>query len=189
MKVLLFAMVLLPLLAQPADDGRLEQARLSTGLMISEAVDAARSFEPPVWVAAAREELAEYPEYADVVISAIYSASAETGLDPEMIWSVMYTESHGRHFRRNGSVKRGGAGEIGLMQVLPWWERGLKKEYDIDVDLWDVTDNIRAGAYILRRGGDEPRVMLSYYNTGLRVSSTPYQRKVMRYWDKLGDVT
>jgi hypothetical protein len=35
--------------------------------------------------------------------------------------------------------------------------------------------------YILTRGGTERNVILSYYNTGQRYNSTPYQRKVERY--------
>jgi len=186
MKVLLLAMLLLPLLAQDADGDRVEAARLKAGIKISAAAEAARSYTPPAWVAAAREELADSPEYCDEVVAAVCAASAETGLEQEMLWSVMFTESRGRHYRANGNVKRGGAGEIGVMQVLPWWRRGLKKEYGLEVDLYDVAGNILAGAYILKRGGKEPRVMLSYYNTGQRVRNTAYQRKVMRYWDRLG---
>ena len=100
----------------------------------------------------------------------------------------MYTESHGRHTWANGSVKRGSVGEIGAMQIRPFWRRALKKHYDLDVDLYNMHDNVLAGAYILKRGGDDPNVMLSYYNTGQRVRSTPYQRKVTRYWNKLQEL-
>ncbi len=181
MSMITIVLLLLPIFLQPQPSRLAQDASVSVASKISSAVASARSYTPPAWVAAIREELADDETYATTIIEAINAAATETGLPEELIWSVMHTESHGRHFRRPGQVKRGGAGEVGVMQVLPWWERGLKKEYDIDVDLYDVTENIRAGAYILRRGGTETRVMLSYYNTGQRVYNTPYQRRVMRY--------
>lgn len=191
MSMITIVLLLLPMLAQPQPPMLAQEARVKVASKISAAVASAKSYTPPTWIAAIREDLADDETYATTLIAAIKAAATETELPEELIWSVMHTESHGRHFRRPGQVKRGGAGEVGVMQVLPWWERGLKKEYGIDVDLYDVTDNVRAGAYILRRGGTETRVMLSYYNTGQRVYNTPYQRRVMRYLKKVqsGDVS
>jgi hypothetical protein len=140
------------------------------------------------WEQVLQSELADSPDYASQLDTAIKSASAETGVPPEVIWSVAYTETHGRHWGADGVVKRGTHGEIGLMQVKPFWGRALKRVYGIDVDLYNVADNVRAGAYILSRGGSEINVMLSYYNTGRQLRQTAYERRVMRYLNSLDDL-
>ena len=145
---------------------------------LSGAVQTAAEYQP-AWERNVREVLAADPAYADRLVVAIRSAASASGLEAQLLWSVAYTESRGRHWKAAGSVKRGGACEVGLMQVLPFWERALRRVYDLELDLYELEDNLLAGAYILRRGGDETAVMLSYYNTGSRVRSTPYQRRVM----------
>ena len=139
------------------------------------------------WEQVLYAELADSPVYAGELAAAIHTASAETDVPAEVIWSVAYTESHARHWRDGGRVKRGRAGEVGLMQVKPFWTKALRREYAIDVDLYAVEDNILAGAYILSRGGEELNVMLSYYNTGKQLRSTSYQRKVQRYLESLDE--
>ena len=140
------------------------------------------------WRSAVQSELDDDSAYAARVEAAIADAAYRTGADPTMLWSVAFTESHGRHWSSPGKVKRGGSGEIGMMQVMPFWSRSLEKKYGVAVDLFDLEDNVLAGAYILSRGGESPHEMLSYYNTGQRVRSTAYQRKVMRYWSKLEEI-
>ena len=140
------------------------------------------------WHSAIETELTDDESYAARVKSAIEQAVDKTGADPTMLWSVAFTESHGRHWSSPGMVKRGGSGEIGMMQVMPFWSRSLEKKYGVALDLFDLEDNVLAGAYILSRGGKSPHEMLSYYNTGQRVRSTAYQRKVMRYWSKLEEI-
>lgn len=177
-------MLILPLLTGPQMPAAVDTAKLQVGAAISAAAEAATAYQPG-WLIDAHDKLGEDPGYCREVIDGIHHASEETGIDAELIWAVMYTESRGHHYTRRGNVKRGGAGEIGAMQVLPFWRRGLKKEYGIEVDLYNVQDNIRASAYILTRGGTERNVILSYYNTGQRYNSTPYQRKVERYISEL----
>ena len=151
---------------------------------VSTAAQAASEYEP-FWVTQAREALGAQSDYSIEVIDAVNEAAVATGVAPEVIWAVAYTESHGFHTRENGQVKRGGAGEVGIMQVLPFWSKALKKKYGVDLDLYDVSDNIMAGAMILQRGGDDTQIALSYYNTGKRYRSTPYQRKVSKYLAQL----
>jgi soluble lytic murein transglycosylase-like protein len=182
MNLIAIALLLLPLLGQPTENVPPEIAAASerTSTFIAGALEQAQNYVP-AWEEALRAELADSPVYAGNLAGYIRDASTETGVSPSVIWAVMFTESHGRHWNSSARVKRGGAGEIGAMQVLPWWERGLKRKYGVDLDLYNLRDNVRAGAYILSRGGSELKVMLSYYNTGQRIRSTPYQRKVMRY--------
>ena len=179
-----FTLFFLPLIAQPAPPEQVIAARDRANVIMSAAAAQLAEYQPQ-WEVAAREELEDYPEYTEELLAAIRAASEETGLEPSLLWAVIYTESRGRHFNKNGRVKRGGSKEVGVMQVMPFWERSLKRVYDIEVDLFDLSDNVRSGAYVLTRGGDELRVMLSYYNTGKRIRSTRYQRKVMKYLAKL----
>lgn len=182
MNLIAFALMLLPMLSQSRAEVHpaIEAASMRTSSFLTVAAAEAANYEP-AWEEALRTELADSPVYAEELVGDIRDASDETGVSPAVIWAVMYTETHGRHWNDYGHVKRGGAGEIGAMQVLPWWHRGLMRKYGVDLDLYDLRDNVRAGAYILSRGGSNLKVMLSYYNTGQRIHSTPYQRKVMRY--------
>ena len=188
MKLIAIALMLLPLLEQPADrvPPELAAASARTSSYIAAALEEAQNYMP-AWEEALRAELVDSPVYPCNLAGYIREASKETGVSPSVIWAVMFTESHGRHWNHYGKVKRGGAGEVGAMQVLPWWERGLKRKYGVELDLYNLKDTVRAGAYILSRGGGELKVMLSYYNTGQRIYNTPYQRKVMRYLGRYVD--
>jgi len=184
MNLIAIALMLLPMLSQSAGNvpPEIQAASNRTAGFVAVALAETKNYEP-AWEEALRSEIADSPVYTSELISYIREAAQETGVRPAVIWAVMYTETHGRHWNDYGVVKRGSAGEIGAMQVQPWWQRGLKRKYGVDLDLYDLRDNVRAGAYILSRGGDELNVMLSYYNTGQRLRSTPYQRKVERYLD------
>ncbi|HES58059.1 MAG TPA: lytic transglycosylase domain-containing protein [Firmicutes bacterium] len=188
MNLIAIALMLLPLLEQPADRVPPEIAAASerNSGYIAAALQEAQNYVP-AWEQAMRAELADSPVYAGNLAGYIRDASKETGVSPSVIWAVMFTESHGRHWNHYGKVKRGGAGEVGAMQVLPWWERSLKRKYGVELDLHNLRDNVRAGAYILSRGGAELNVMLSYYNTGQRIYNSAYQRKVMRYLGRYED--
>ena len=173
--------MLLPLLVgQPQLPPQVEQCRDRVNDQIAMAARVAAEYTP-AWERDARSVLAAEPDYAERLVKAIRDAAIASGVAADTLWGVAYTESRGRHWRSAGRIKRGGSGEIGLMQVLPFWQKALKRVAGLDVDLNHLEDNVLAGAYILRRGGDEIPVMLSYYNTGQRISSTRYQRRVMNY--------
>lgn len=182
MNLIAIALMLLPLMDAPAGQvpPEIQFASSRNGEFVTTALAEAAAYVP-AWEGALRTELADSPVYAERLAGYIREASAETGVSPAVIWAVMYTESHGRHWSRPGKVKRGSAGEIGAMQVQPWWQRSLERHYGVKLDLYNQRDNVRAGAYILSRGGSQLNVMLSYYNTGQHLRSTAYQRKVMRY--------
>lgn len=184
--------MLLPML-QPAPQAQvaLQAAQRMNVAAFSAAADTAvwQTAQPDeAWRSALQTELAEDSAYAAQVEAAIDSAVVRTGADPTMLWSVMFTESRGRHWASPDNVKRGGSGEIGMMQVMPFWSRSLEKKYGVTLDLYNLEDNVLAGAYILSRGGETPSQILSYYNTGQRIRSSAYQRKVMRYWGKLEEI-
>jgi len=183
---IVFVMLLLAPLMQVEQEvpASIYDACSDANARIAAAVAYAADYEP-VWAADAREQLSDDPQYAERVVNAIHAAAETSGLDPAVLWSVAHTESHGHHRDSRNRVKRGGAGEIGLMQIIPFWQRALKREYDVEVDLYNLEDNVLASTYILKRGGSDINVMLSYYNTGQRVRNTAYQRKVKRYLARL----
>jgi len=155
-------------------------------MKIAAAVSVAAEYQP-AWELDVYEVLEKDPEYAERLVKAIRRYSKESGLEAAMLWSVAYTETRGSHWTKRGNVKRGGAGEIGLMQIMPSWKKSLKRVYDLEVDLYHLEDNMHAATVILKRGGDDPDVMLSYYNTGQRVHNTRYQRAVKRYWNAINE--
>jgi soluble lytic murein transglycosylase-like protein len=177
-------LLMLPWAANPALAVNIMAAQTGVNAGLTEAA-AAVEVITPAWESALRTELVDSPVYADKLVAAITAAATETGIDPGMLWSVAYTETHGRHCRDDGSIKRGNEGEVGVMQIKPFWEKALKRTYGLDIELDDVQQNVRAAAYILKRGGDDSVVMLSYYNTGKQLRGCAYQRKVMKYWESL----
>jgi soluble lytic murein transglycosylase-like protein len=156
----------------------------TVGANLAQAVAAAADYQP-VWERDLRQELAGSPRYADRLAKAIKHAAEDSDLDEALLWSVAYKETRGRHRDSQDRVKRGGDQEVGLMQIMPFWQKALKRTYGVDVDLFDLEDNVLAATYILKRGGDDTREMLSFYNTGQRLRSTPYQQSVMQYMKKL----
>jgi soluble lytic murein transglycosylase-like protein len=173
-------MLVLPLLAGLGEPAPVDPAQAEVNVAVGAAAQAARAYEP-AWMAGAREALGSMNGYSVEVIDAVHSAAEETGVAPELIWAVAYTETKGFHTTPDGTVKRGSSGEIGVMQVKPFWSKALKKKYGVNLDLYSVKDNIMAGALILKSGGDDTRVALSYYNTGQRLKSSAYERKVTKY--------
>ncbi len=179
---------LMPLMiAAPEPPAHVYACAETVGANLAQAVAVAADYRP-AWERDLRQELSGSPQYADRLATAIKHVAEDSDLDEAMLWSVAYKETRGRHSDGKGRVKRGGDQEIGLMQIMPFWQKALKRTYGLDVDLFDLEDNMLAATYILKRGGDDTRVMLSYYNTGQRIRSTPYQRSVMRHMEKLRDV-
>ncbi|GEM_PF-3493374 len=178
--VYVIVMALPLLVGQPQLPPHVEACSDRVNAQIALAAQAAAEHTPS-WEQDARRVLAEEPDYAERLVGAIRSAACASGVAAETLWGVAYTESRGRHRDPLGRIKHGGSGEIGLMQVLPFWQKALRRVAGLEVDLNHLEDNVLAGAFILQRGGDETAVMLSYYNTGQRVRSTRYQRRVMNY--------
>ncbi len=177
-------LLILPMLAGLDTPAQIRPAALDVNIAVMSAAEAASEFQPE-WVAQAREALGTQNDYGVKVIDAVHEAALATGVAPEVIWAVAFTESKGFHMHPDGRVKRGGSGEVGIMQIKPFWSKALKKTYGVELDLYNVTDNIMAGALILKTGGDDTKVALSYYNTGKRLKSTAYERKVSKYLAQL----
>ena len=80
----------------------------------------------------------------------IAAAAGRHGLDPDLVRALIFKES------RFDPRARGGAGEIGLMQVLPSgaaaeWSRVLKRPRLSERELFDVRTNLEVGCWYLAR--------------------------------------
>lgn len=99
----------------------------------------------------------------------IGQASKAYGLDPQMLYAIMMTESHGR----NGQYS--GTGPAGLMQV----NQANWKAYGNGADVMDPAANIMVGARVYKESLDRAKgdvyKGLGYYNGN---SDPNYQNKV-----------
>lgn len=104
---------------------------------------------------------------------AVLRYSSQYELPPQLLVAIIMVESNGRVF----AVSPKGA--EGLMQVMPFW----KRELGIEGTLFDIDNNIRAGAYILaeyiRERGFENGIA-RYYRGNLPVSGQAYIGKVQK---------
>ena len=94
---------------------------------------------------------------------AVAQAAAECGLEEELIFAVIRTESN----FRPAAVSRAGA--VGLMQLLPSTAAFAESLCGGGADLFDPSQNIRLGShylrYLLMRFDDEA-LALAAYNAG-----------------------
>ena len=104
---------------------------------------------------------------------AVLRYSSQYELPPQLLVAIIMVESNGRVF----AVSPKGA--EGLMQVMPFW----KSELGIEGTLFDIDNNIRAGAHILaeyiRERGFENGIA-RYYRGNLPVSGQAYIGKVQK---------
>ena len=104
---------------------------------------------------------------------AVLRYSSQYELPPRLLVAIIMVESNGRVF----AVSPKGA--EGLMQVMPFW----KSELGIEGTLFDIDNNIRAGAHILaeyiRERGFENGIA-RYYRGNLPVSGQAYIGKVQK---------
>ena len=102
----------------------------------------------------------------------IAEAAGRHGVDPELVRALIFQES------RFDPLARGGAGEIGLMQVLPKgaaaeWARVSKQPRPTTRELFDVKTNLNIGCWYLARAlrrwreyDAKVELALAQYNAG-----------------------
>jgi len=84
-----------------------------------------------------------YPQAHDDIVK---SSSKQTGVDANLIWAIMKSESA---FRKNVVSK---AGAIGLMQLMPTTAKLMSKNMNKNfADLYSPKDNIEIGTYYLSK--------------------------------------
>lgn len=116
----------------------------------------------------------KYPAFSKI-IEVVYNKSRKYGFEPDLIMSLIYTESS---FKPKAVSSQGA---YGLMQVnYSVW----KEELQLDSSkMFDIEYNIEMGLKILKRyydksNGDIMRA-LHLYNNGYRYNNTSYNKKVV----------
>ncbi len=110
---------------------------------------------------------------------------SEYGVNPEVVFAVMYAESNFNNKAKNGDC-------VGIMQIKKSHLSWLKKEIGTN-DLKDVFQNIEAGIYILsnhfNKYGDYHKALVCYNygeTNAKNIIASNYSKKVMAYAENLG---
>lgn len=112
----------------------------------------------------------------------IISEANDQGVPPEIALAVATQESKLCHWNPDGSVKRGAAGEYGVMQLLPATAAAL------GVDPEDMDQNIHGGVKYLRQLYDKYRdwtLAVQHYN-GSGPRAQAYALKVLAIANRYG---
>ena len=137
-------------------------------------------FDAAVWMVDMDKRLSRYVKNPDTrieILSKIHQEASRYQLDPQLVLAVMHVESLFDHYALSY------AGAQGLMQVMPFWKKELKKEA---TNLFDIDSNISFGCLILKtylkiEKGDKTRA-LARYNGSL--GKTWYPEKVFKAYEK-----
>lgn len=156
--------------------------------LLLDAINDTTSFEDKyaaeVWYTDMSRRMSRYvkdPEERLKILKIVHQESTKAGLKPELVLSVMHVESL---FDRYAiSV----VGARGLMQVMPFWLKELKKP---NGNLFDIQTNIRMGCTILKYYLDKEKGNLyrglGRYNGSLGKNKYPDKvvKAMQRYWFK-----
>lgn len=111
------------------------------------------------------------------LLKAVHREASRAGLPPDMVLSVIHTESYFQQY----AISRVGA--QGLMQIMPFWKKELGRSQD---NLTDMNTNLRYGCTILRYYLNKEKGRwfraLARYNGSL--GRTVYPEKVFNKWKK-----
>lgn len=127
-----------------------EQAPVDTELRkaLLQAINDSSSFEDKfaaeVWYTDMSGRMKKYvkdPDERLKILKAIHQEATRAGLAPELVLAVMHVESLFDRY----AISRVGA--RGLMQVMPFWLKELKKP---NANLFDIQTNLRMGCTILK---------------------------------------
>ncbi len=137
-------------------------------------------FDAEVWLVDMSGRLKRYikdPKRRLEVLRLIHKEASRTGLQPELVLSVIHVESLFNRF----AVSRVGA--QGMMQVMPFWKKEIGRPND---NLTDNATNIRYGCtilsyYLKKEKGNLTRA-LARYNGSL--GKTWYPSRVFSAWDR-----
>ncbi|WP_343216873.1 lytic transglycosylase domain-containing protein [Kistimonas asteriae] len=137
-------------------------------------------FDAEVWLVDMSSRLEQFiasDEERLNLLRLIHTEATLAGLQPELVLSVIQTESAFNQF----AISRVGA--QGLMQVMPFWKNEIGREDD---NLTQVATNLRYGCTILsyyldKEKGNLTRA-LARYNGSL--GKTWYPERVMINWER-----
>ncbi|MCL6270682.1 transglycosylase SLT domain-containing protein [Sansalvadorimonas sp. 2012CJ34-2] len=151
---------------------------------LADAINEASSFNnryaAEVWLVDMSLRLAPYiGDQLDRIelLQTVHREASRTGLSPELVLSVIHTESTFDQY----AVSRAGA--QGYMQIMPFWKFEIGQEDD---NLTDMETNIRYGTsilsyYIKKEEGNLDRALARYNGS---YGKLWYPRRVIKRWDK-----
>jgi soluble lytic murein transglycosylase-like protein len=166
--VLLVLCTLLPAAPASSQPGMTEVPE-ELRMLLLEAVSSSDSFadrfDAEVWLLDMSTRLGTYiadPAERLDILKAVHYEATRAELNPELVLAVIDIESRFDRF----AISRVGA--RGLMQVMPFWLKELKRPND---NLFDITTNLRIGCtilkYYLEKSDGNLRVALARYNGSL----------------------
>lgn len=111
------------------------------------------------------------------LLRAVHREATRANLQPELVLSVIQTESYFDHYALSY------VGARGLMQVMPFWKKEIGRPDD---NLMDIDTNLRYGCtilkfYLKKEKGNMIRA-LARYNGSL--GKTKYPEKVLLAWER-----
>jgi len=111
------------------------------------------------------------------LLRAVHREATRAKLQPELVLSVIQTESYFDHYALSY------VGARGLMQIMPFWKKEIGRPGD---NLMDIDTNLRYGCtilsyYLKKEKGDMIRA-LARYNGSL--GKTKYPEKVLLAWER-----
>jgi len=111
------------------------------------------------------------------LLRALHREAKRANLQPELVLSVIQTESYFDHYALSY------VGARGLMQIMPFWKKEIGRPDD---NLMDIDTNLRYGCtilsfYLKKEKGDMIRA-LARYNGSL--GKTKYPEKVLLAWER-----
>ena len=118
-------------------------------------------FDAEVWLTDMSNRLAsrvENPEERLTILRQVHYEARRSGLEPELVLSLINVESNFDRFAISS------AGARGLMQIMPFWLEELGRPED---NLFDINTNLRFGCTILniyldREKGDMRKALARY---------------------------
>ena len=138
-----------------------EDMRASLIAAIQSSDSFADRFDAEVWLTDMSNRLGnrvEDPEERLTILKQVHYEARRSGLEPELVLSLINVESNFDRFAISS------AGARGLMQIMPFWLEELGRPED---NLFDVNTNLRFGCTILniyldREKGDMRKALARY---------------------------
>ena len=151
--------------ATPAWSATQERPDAGMRTALFEAINSSDSFtdrfDAEVWLTDMSRRLqsrVKDPEERLMILKQVHYEARRSGLEPELVLSLINVESNFDHFAISS------VGARGLMQIMPFWLEEIGRPDD---NLFDISTNLRFGCtilniYLKREKGDMRRALARY---------------------------
>jgi len=151
--------------ATPAWSATQERPDAGMRTALYEAINSSDSFtdrfDAEVWLTDMSQRLqsrVKDPEERLMILKQVHYEARRSGLEPELVLSLINVESNFDHFAISS------VGARGLMQIMPFWLEEIGRPDD---NLFDISTNLRFGCtilniYLKREKGDMRRALARY---------------------------